>query len=487
MHKPKSSLFKSDIMKNHIKILSTGLLLLILSACKVSKDIETPKDAVPKEFRNTSENASAASTSSIAETDWRTFFKDQTLQTLIDSALAKNNDLLIAQQNLEIARLRLSQAKWGNVPTLNLQATASSTNPSENSLNGLSLSQFVGQHHIDDFTAGATLSWEADIWGKIRNRKKSALAQYLQSAEAKNAVQTIIVSSVAKGFYNLLMLDAQREVAKKNLELNDKTLQMINLRFESGQVTSLAKQQAEAQRLVAAQLIPFLEQQIAIQENALSVLTGSFPQAIDRKSSLAQIAVDEKLDAGVPSQMVSLRPDVKASELYLQQMNAEVGVSKAQLYPSLTITASGGVNSFEASNWFTMPASLFGSVAGGLTQPLLNGKRLKTQYKVSKAEREKAVIGFRQSVLVAVGEVSNALVSVEKLKTQYEVSENRRLVVEKAVNNADMLFKSGMANYLEVITAQDNLLQSELQVLVQKKARLDASVDLYRSLGGGWK
>ncbi|RZJ70507.1 efflux transporter outer membrane subunit [Flavobacterium sp.] len=472
-------------MKNHIKLLMTGVLLLVLSACKVSKDVETPKDATPNTFRFN--DASGTASFSVANTDWRTFFTDETLQTLIDSALAKNNDLLVAQQNIEIARLRLGQAKWGNVPTLNLQVAASSTNPSENSLNGLSLSQFVGQHHIDDFTTAGSLSWEADIWGKIRNRKKSALAQYLQSAEAKNALQTIIVSNVSKGFYNLLMLDSQLEVARKNLDLNDRTLQMINLRYDSGQVTSLAKQQAEAQKLVAAQLIPFLEQQIAIQENALSVLTGSFPKAIDRKSSLAALSVSDKLDAGVPSEMVATRPDVKASELYLQQWNAEVGVAKAQLYPTLTISATGGVNSFEASNWFTMPASLFGTVAGGLTQPLLNGKRLKTQYKVAKAEREKAVIGFRQSVLVAVGEVSNALVSIDKLKLQYEAADGRRLQLEKAVSNADMLFKSGMANYLEVITAQDNLLQSELQVLVQKKARLDANVDLYRSLGGGWK
>ncbi|NUY82188.1 efflux transporter outer membrane subunit [Flavobacterium sp. MAH-1] len=472
-------------MKNHIKILTASVLLLIASACKVSKDIETPKEAIPAAYR--SDVAASTSSATIADTDWRSFFTDNTLQTLVDSALVRNNDLLVAQQNIEIARLRLSQAKWGNVPTLNLQVTASSTNPSENSLNGLSLSQFVGQHHIDDFTAAGTLSWEADIWGKIKNRKKSALAQYLQSSEAKNALQTIIVSNVARGFYNLLMLDAQLEVARKNLELNERTLQIINLRYDSGQVTSLAKQQAEAQRLVAAQLIPFLEQQIAIQENALSVLTGSFPKTIDRKTSLAQLAVADKLDAGVPSQMVALRPDVKASELYLQQMNAEVGVTKAQLYPSLTISATAGVNSFEASNWFTMPASLFGTVAGGLTQPLLNGKRLRTQYEVSKAEREKAVIGFRQSVLVAVGEVSNALVSIDKLKLQYEAADSRKNTLQTAVKNADLLFKSGMANYLEVITAQDNLLQSELQVLVQKKARLDAAVELYRSLGGGWK
>lgn len=469
-------------MKPYIIHIIGAIILLALYSCGVSKDVALPQNAVPENFRHVS-----ASSESIAKTDWKTFFNENTLQTLIDSALVRNNDLLVAQQNIEIARLRLTQAKWGNVPTLNLNATASSTNPSDNSLNGLSLSQFTGQHHIDDFTTAATLSWEADVWGKIKNRKKAALNQYLQSEESKKALQTIIVSQVARGYYNLLTLDAQLDVARKNLELNDKTLFMINLRFESGQVTSLAKQQAEAQRLVAAQLIPALEQQIAIQENALSVLTGSFPKTIERTAKLADIPVKSDLNAGVPSQMVSLRPDVKASEYALSEANARVGSAKAELYPSLTITASGGVNAFEVSNWFTMPASLFGSIAGGLTQPLLNGKRLKTQYKVSEAEREKAVIGFRKSVLVAVSEVSDALVSVEKTNQQYAVAETRVATLEKAVSNADMLFKSGMANYLEVITAQDNLLQSELELLAQQRARLLAGVELYRSLGGGWQ
>lgn len=459
------------------------LVATVFASCKVSKDIEAPKAAIPEAFRDVASKDS----SSIADTQWRTFFTQEALQQLIDSALVKNNDLLTAQKNIDIARLQLTQAKWGNVPTLNLTASASTSRLSDNSFNGLTLSNATGSHHVEDFTAGANLSWEADIWGKIRSRKKSALAQYLQSAEVKKALQTAIVSEVAEGFYNLLMLDAQLEIAKKNLELNEKTLNVITLQYESGQVTSLAKQQADAQRLVAAQLIPQLELSVTIQENALSVLAGHFPKAVDRKVLLKDVEAPNQLAAGVPSGMVGRRPDVKAAAYALQDANAKTGIAKAQLYPSLTITAAGGVNAFEVSNWFTMPASLFGTVAGGLTQPLFNGKRLRTNYKVAEAEREKAVIGFRQSVLVAVSEVSNALVSIDKLQQSYTATESRVATLNKAVGNADMLFKAGMANYLEVITAQGNLLQSELDLAAQKKARLDAAVELYRSLGGGWK
>lgn len=471
-------------MKRNInKYIAVLVLITTLTACKVSKDVETPKDALPENFRN----VSSQDTTSIADQSWKEFFTEPSLQKLIDSAIVRNNDLLIAQKNIEAAQWQLTQSKWGNVPKLNFEATATSTRLSDNSLNGLSTSTFLKKKHIEDYNAALNLSWEADIWGKIRSRKKNALAEYLQSEEAKKALQTTIVANVSTGFYNLLMLDAQLEIARKNLALNDSTLFVINLQYESGQVTSLAKQQAEAQQSVAAQLIPELEQAIALQENALSIITGSFPGAKERKTMLGAIALKENVSAGIPSSLVSRRPDVKNAELALKAANAKVGIAKASLYPSLNITAAGGLTSFKSSNWFNTPASLFGTVAGSLAQPLLNGRSLKAQYEISKIEREKAVLSFRQSVLVAVGEVADALVKVEKLKEQQAIAANRVTTLQNAVKNADMLFKSGMATYLEVIVAQGNLLQSELELATLKRTSLDADVELYRSLGGGWK
>jgi NodT family efflux transporter outer membrane factor (OMF) lipoprotein len=471
-------------MKRNInKYIAVLVLITTLTACKVSKDVETPKDALPENFRN----VSSQDTTSIADQSWKEFFTEPSLQKMIDSAIVRNNDLLIAQKNIEAAQWQLTQSKWGNVPKLNFEATATSTRLSDNSLNGLSTSTFLKKKHIEDYNAALNLSWEADIWGKIRSRKKNALAEYLQSEEAKKALQTTIVANVSTGFYNLLMLDAQLEIARKNLALNDSTLFVINLQYESGQVTSLAKQQAEAQQSVAAQLIPELEQAIALQENALSIITGSFPGAKERKTTLGAIALKENVSAGIPSSLVSRRPDVKNAELALKAANAKVGIAKASLYPSLNITAAGGLTSFKSSNWFNTPASLFGTVAGSLAQPLLNGRSLKAQYEISKIEREKAVLSFRQSVLVAVGEVADALVKVEKLKEQQAIAANRVTTLQNAVKNADMLFKSGMATYLEVIVAQGNLLQSELELATLKRTSLDADVELYRSLGGGWK
>jgi multidrug efflux system outer membrane protein len=393
----------------------------------------------------------------------------------------------LAVKNIEASQLLLKQTKWNYLPDARLQVTANSNRPSNNSLNGLSAKTFLGTTHVEDYSANIALSWEADIWGKIKNQKASALAGYLQTEEAKKAIQTNIVASVSQGFYNLLMLDAQILIAKKNIALNDSTLRIIRLQYNAGQVTALAIQQAEAQQLTAAALLPQLEQNIAIQENALSILAGELPGRIQRNVLLSQINIADSLSAGVPSQTLSRRPDVKSNELALNIANAQVGIAKANMYPSLSITASGGLNSFRSSNWFNVPASLFGAVAGGVVQPLFQKKQLTTAYELAKVNREKTVIEFRQSVLNAVGEVSDALVRIEKLQAERSIAITRVNTLQKAISNANLLFKTGMANYLEVITAQSNVLQSELELASITREQLSAKVELYRSLGGGWK
>lgn len=460
------------------------ILITTIISCTVSKDIETPKNAFPENFRNASVSKDTAS---IGDVEWKNFFTEKDIIQLIDSAVVRNNDLQIATKNIEIAQYRFTQSKWGHVPQANLFVTANTNNPSDNSFTGRTLDQALGAKHIDDFSTGVSLSWEADIWGKIRNQKKGAFANYLQSEEVKKALQTTVVANVSSGYYNLLMLDAQLEIAKKNVQLIDSTTSIIKLKFDAGQVTSLAIQQSEAQKLNASQLVPLLEQNIAIQENALSVLTGSFPNSKKRSIVLSAVEVKNNASVGIPSSIVSRRPDVKSAELALKNANANVGITKADLYPALRITAQGGLNSFETSNWFNIPASLFGTVTGGLTQPLLNNKKLKTQYNIAVAEREKAILNFRQSVLVAVSEVSNALVKVEKLNQQQYFLQERVKTLHQAIKNSKMLFQNGMAEYLEVLSAQANLLQSELELANIKREQLTANTELYRALGGGWR
>jgi multidrug efflux system outer membrane protein len=470
------------MIKNR-NILFFILLLSVLTSCKVSRDIATPEAPLPVNFRNTI----STDTTSIADIKWNSFFVEPSLQKLIDRAIANNYDMQLALKNIEGAQLMLNQTKWAYLPNATLQVTANSNRPSNNSLNGLSAKSFLGTTHVEDYSANVALSWEADIWGKIKNQKAGALATYLQTEEAKKWIQTNIVANVSEGYYNLLMLDAQLGIAKKNIALNDSTLRIIRLQFDAGQVTALAIQQAEAQQQTAAALVPQIEKNIALQENALSILAGELPDRVQRNAVLSQVIIADSSSAGIPSELLSRRPDVKSYELELMRANAQVGITRANMYPSLNITAGIGLNSFLASNWFNIPASLFGVVAGGIVQPLFQKKQLTTAYEIAKVEREKTVIQFRQSVLYAVREVSDALVRIDKLKMEHTIAVNRVNTLQKAITNANMLFQTGMANYLEVITAQSNALQSELQLAAITREQLSAKVELYRSLGGGWR
>lgn len=461
-------------------IITILLVALALCGCSVSKNITLP-DVAPALFRNNIPKDS----SSIGELPLRSFITDLTVLNLIDTALVKNYDMQLALKNINVAEVLFKQSKLGYLPELKLQVAAGTSRSSDNSLNGLTLKQFTGSAQIEDYTANLGLFWEADIWGKIRSQKAGALAAFLQTGEARKAIQTRLVANVAQGYYNLLMLDAQLEIARENLKLSDSTLRIIKLQFEAGQVTSLAIQQAQAQQLNAAQLIPGLEQNITLQENALSVLIGILPKSLARTGRLEKMVLPHDLNAGFPSSMLSRRPDIKSAELALTVANAKVGVAKASLYPTLTITAGGGINSFKASNWFNVPASLFGLVSGGITQPVFQRGQLKANLALAKINREKTVIQFRQAVLNAVGEVSDELIRVEKLRDQYAIAQNRTITLQQASKNASLLFKSGKADYLEVITAQGNLLQSELELAAIKTQQLNAVVGLYRSLGGG--
>ncbi|WP_205514216.1 efflux transporter outer membrane subunit [Longitalea arenae] len=470
--------------KSNITIYPTLALVALLAACRMGKDYQRSDLSLPAQFANTT---TAPSDSSVADMEWRKFFSDPTLQSLIGHALENSFDVQLAVKRVDEARAYAKQAKVNWAPTIQATINASTSFPSENSFNGYFLKNSLGKDHIEDYTLGAGLTWELDIWGKLRRQREVAGAIYQQSYEASRAVQTAVVASIASSYYNLLMLDAQLAIAKRNLSLGDSIVNIIKLQKTAGEVSELAVQQATAQQQTAAILIPQLEQQIAIQENTIRIISGDQPGPVARTAQLSNYKVWEQLPTGIPAAMVSRRPDVRSNEMALVAANARVGVAEASFYPTLTISANGGLNAWEFTNWFKMPASLFALGAGGITQPIFQRRALKTQFEVAKLQRDQAAISFRQSAYTAMGEVSNALVRLEKLKTQYQLTSDKVNTLRSAIGNAELLFKSGLANYLEVITAQGNLLQAELDQVTVERDQLNAMVELYRSLGGGWK
>jgi NodT family efflux transporter outer membrane factor (OMF) lipoprotein len=470
-------------MKRLKNIILTFAIALGSVSC-VSKLAYTEPDLpLPEKFQYTA----TADTASIANLEWKQFFSDPILQGLIEKGIKNNYDLQIALKQVASSQEKLKQAKYMQYPDVGFGVAAQISKPSKNSMNGQSLNLFLGQSHVEDYNAAFNLSWEADIWGKIKNQQEVSRMQYLQTYEGSKAIQTQVVAAIAQGYYNLLMLDKQLAIAKSNLELSSNTLMITQKMWESGDTTSLGVQQASAQKQATELLISQLEQNIAIQENALSILVGETPNKVNRTLEMSDTSLPQNIMAGLPAAMVSRRPDVRQQELVLLESNAMVGIAQANMYPALKITANGGVNSFKFDNWFQIPASLFGSVLGGITQPIFQKRQLKTDFEVAKIQREKNVLAFRQSVLNAVGEVSDALVSNENLKVQEQKATEQTTTLKDGIKSAQLLYRGGSANYLEVITAQGNSLQAELNLASIKRQRLSSIVDLYRALGGGWK
>lgn len=458
------------------------LLLTAVISCRVGKNYQRPTVLLPQTFNP---NGQPSDSNSIADIPWRNFFTDPVLQQLIDSGISRNYDLLYALRNISIAQSQVKQASWLWYPQLNAGLSLQYDRISNNSLFGTNNGGLV--NHTYDYLASVNMNWEIDIWGKISRQKEASIANYLQTYEAAKAVQTRLVADIAQGYFSLLMLDQQLLETKKTLELTTNFVKLTRLLFDAGEVTYLAIQQAESQMQNTAQLIPMIEQSIQIQENSLQLLTGNLPGGINRNVGLTDIHFNDSLATGVPVAILNRRPDVRADEMSLVKANAQVGISQANMYPALTLTAGTGFESIKASNWFNVPGSLFGLAGGTLIQPVLQGRQLKTQFEIAKQQREQAVILFRQSVLTAAIEVSNALIQVSKLKEQEIIAKQRTDTLSAAVGNAQLLFKNDLADYLEVITAQQTALDAQLSLAFIQRAELNARVELYRSLGGGWK
>tara|TARA_R110002072_G_scaffold22615_1_gene79299 strand:+ start:125822 stop:127240 length:1419 start_codon:yes stop_codon:yes gene_type:complete len=462
---------------------SKGTLLLIvaitLQSCFVAKDYTRPELDIETEALYRTENLPADSIS-IANLSWKMLFTDQYLQQYIEEGLQNNMDVRIALQQLKAAEAYAKQGKAGYLPSINIGANATHQELSENSQFG---SLFSGA--IDTYDITANLSWEADIWGKIRSNKRATQAAYLQSVAGHQAVKTQLVSSIANTYYNLLALDSQLEVTKQTIVTRDSSVTTIKALKDAGQVTQVAVDQNIAQYNSAKALQVDIETAIFKTENTLSILLGKSPRHFER-SSLDTQKIEQDLVLGVPTKLLSNRPDVMAAEYGLINSFELTNVAKSNLYPSLTLTASGGLESLELDNLLSAN-SLFATLIGGLTQPLINQRALKTQKEVAIAQQEQALLEFQKTLLVAGSEVSDALFSYESEVKKFEFRKNEVEALRTAEANSEELLKNGYANYLDLLTARASALSAELNIIDSQLQQLVSIVDLYEALGGGWQ
>ena len=460
------------------KVLLVVVVSTTLQSCFVAKDYKRPElDETQNLYRT---DQLPTDSLSLANVSWEELFTDSYLKRYIQEGLENNIDIRIAIQQINAAEAYFKQGKAGYLPSINANASMTHQELSSNSQFGQ-----VFDGSIEQFDLSANLSWEADIWGKIRSTRRASQANYLQSVAAHQAVKTQLVSGIATMYYQLLALDQQLAITEQTITTRDKSVETIKALKEAGLATQVAVDQNIAQLNNAKVLKVDIEKAIFKAENTLSILLGKTPQRIER-GSLDTQSIDTDIKLGVPATLLSNRPDVMAVEYQLMENFEMTNVARSSFYPSLTITATGGFQSIELDKLLDAN-SLFATFLGGLTQPIFNKRRIKTQYEVSKAQQEQALLNFKQRLLVAGSEVSNALYAYNAETEKYTYRLNEVEALRKAETNSEELLNNGFANYLDLLIVRQSVLNSELNVIDSKLQQLLTVVNLYEALGGGWR
>lgn len=459
--------------KQHIiKSVLLVAVMMLMQSCFVAKEYEAPKVTTDSLFRTESKD-----TVSLAMVSWDKLFTDAILQQHINEAIQNNLDLKIALQNMAAAEATMKQGKAGYLPTLNANASLTHQEFSKNSQFGALFSS------LDQYELSTKLSWEADIWGKIRSNKRATVAQYLQTNTARQAIQTELVANVASLYFQLLAIDAQIVVVTNTMNNRTQSVAVIKALKDAGNVNEVAVKQTEAQKYATEIILKDLIYNRKIIENSFSQLLGKSSGEVKRSTFESQ-KIDANVSAGLPVYLLSKRPDVLSAELNFRNTFEQTNIARSYFYPSLTINATGGLQSITLKEWFST-RSLFANIITGLAQPIFAQRQNKTRLEVAKANQQKAYLQYEKAILVAGKEVSDALATYENETDKLVIRKNQLDALTKAAEYSDELLQFGLVNYLEVLTAKDNALNTEINYIDNKFKQMNAVIQLYKSLGGG--
>jgi multidrug efflux system outer membrane protein len=453
---------------------------VLASACTVGPNYKRPPIDAPAAYRGAAENGSdgTGASSSIADEQWSAIFEDDALQGLIARALARGYDVQIAAARVLEAQARLGIVRSDQFPSVS--AGASAIGQRTSSALGFP-SRTVGTVAVE-----GTAAWQLDFWGRYRRATEAARADLLASEWGRRAVMTTLVSEVAGGYFRLRTLDLSLDVSRRTLESRQESLRLTQVREQGGVTTLVDVRQAEQLVYEATGEIATLERQIEQEENFLSVLVGDNPGSIARGRSLTDQPQPPAIPAGLPSALLERRPDIQAAEQQLASANAQIGVARSAYFPSIGLTASGGVESSALSALFTGAGALW-STAASLAQPIFTAGRTRSQVAVAEARRQQALLEYQQTIRQAFREVSDALVGYRKLR---EFREQQGLLLasaEDARRLADVRYRGGATSYLEVLDADTRRFNAELGLADARFQELSALVEIYRALGGGWE
>jgi multidrug efflux system outer membrane protein len=458
-----------------------GLLVAasLFSACSVTKTYKNPDVKTDALYRD----QTATDSLTLADMPWQSLFADEKLKALIQRGLDQNNNLKNAIQNILQAQATLRQAKLAYLPTLsaNLQATHS-----KSSLAALNFPPGININTLTTtYQMGLSTSWEADIWGKLSSSKRAAMASYLGTDAAKKAVQTQLIADIANNYFTLLSLDKQLAITQETLKSRISSVETMKALKEGAVVTGAAVVQSEASRYATEVTIPDLKQSIRETENAISILLAQAPGPVDRNSIDTEVT-PASLSAGMPSQLLHNRPDVQQAEFAFRSSFENTNLARTYFYPSLTLTASGGLSTLELKNFFDH--SIFYSIVGGLTQPIFNQGLNKARLTTAQSKQVQALNTFQQTLLVAGQEVSNSLYAYQSAVDKQDSRAKQIAALTKSVDyTRELLRFSSATNYTDVLTSEQSLLAAQLSGVNDQLQKLQAVVNLYRALGGGWK
>jgi len=457
-----------------VAMVSLGLV----AGCRVGPNYHRPVVKSPTAFRDLSENAQVqAQAASYADLPWWQVFQDAQLQELIRTALKQNYDLQLATERINSARAQVIVTRSNLFPRV--QGNGNFAGGKE--------SNFQTQFNFLTLTADA--AFQLDFFGRLRRATEASRAQLLATEDARQTVILTLVSDVASAYFALLQLDLQLQITRNTVAAQEASVKLTNLRIEHGVATKLDVLQAQQVLDSANAQIPDLERQIAQEENAISILLGNYPQAVPRGRSLVEQSLPPEVPPGLPSSLIERRPDIREAEQILVAANAEVGVAKAQFFPQISLTGSGGGAFGRSSAFSGLMSSQIGTWSYGaqVGQPIFTGGALRGNLRLAKSQHQQALISYQQAIQRAFGDVSDAIIAYQKFHQVRVRQEDSVADLQESVRLSNMRYKGGTTTYLEVLDGQRSLFSAELTLAQARGTEYQSLVQLYRALGGGWK
>ncbi|MBB4807830.1 NodT family efflux transporter outer membrane factor (OMF) lipoprotein [Chryseobacterium defluvii] len=475
------------------RIITAIALSLVLAGCKapmatVIKD--EVKENLPQNF-NQQEQQEADTNS--GTTPWRQFFTDPDLVNLIETALKNNQELLITLQEIEIAKsgVLYKNGKLNPAVAAKLGAGVSKAGRYTSEGAGDATTEIEPGKEMPDplgnFEGGLVADWEIDIWKKLRTEKESAIAHYLSTVEGKNFVLSNLVEEVAHNYYELLALDNQLDIIQQYIRLQERALEISRIQKQAAAATELAVKKFEAELAKSKASEYTLRQQITEKENQINALLGRYPQPVVRRKESFMSTVPQVVYTGIPSQLLANRPDIKQAEFELKTAKLDVEAARKEFYPSLEISAVLGLEAFKPSYLVKMPESVAYSLAGELAGPLINKSAIKANFQTADARQIQALYEYDKTILNAYLDVANLMSKVKNIDQYYQLKSQESQALEQSIDIANQLFRNSRADYLEVLLNQRDALDAKMELIEAKEKQLSTVVDIYKSLGGGWK